>query len=243
MSDMDVCLNDLRDIPLNNEQNEPNQVNIGETSNEPTQATIPPQRNEFEELYDSANQELYPGCDFMTPLDFMAKFTHLKVSGKWTDTSLNNTLNFSRMHFLPGFMEQCLKRHGKQCNFGAKQRSMYSAKKEGYAYPFPVNTPLKQIYPPVFFDIMIQLVMHLPEEAIEGGLVLFRWMYPFERYMKKLKKYVGNKAKPEGSIAEGYVADKALTFCSHYFRGVETKFNNPDRNEECPRPTSQFHVF
>ncbi|GJZ02043.1 proton-dependent oligopeptide transporter family protein, partial [Tanacetum coccineum] len=33
--------------------------NIGETSNEPTQATC----NEFEELYASANEELYPGCD------------------------------------------------------------------------------------------------------------------------------------------------------------------------------------
>ncbi|GJX36306.1 hypothetical protein Tco_0247863 [Tanacetum coccineum] len=43
-------------------------------------------------------------------------------------------------------------------------------------------------------------------------------MYPFERYMKKLKNYVRNKAKPEGSIAKGYVADEALTFYSPYFR-------------------------
>ncbi|XP_060959205.1 uncharacterized protein LOC133030469 [Cannabis sativa] len=57
-----------------------------------------------------------------------------------------------------------------------------------------------------FFDIMIHLVLHLPEEAILGGSVFMRWMYPFERYMKKLKNYVGNKARPEGSIAEGYVA-------------------------------------
>ncbi|GKG13408.1 S-adenosyl-L-methionine-dependent methyltransferases superfamily protein, partial [Tanacetum coccineum] len=35
-------------------------------------------------------------------------------------------------------------------------------------------------------------------------------MYPFERYMKKLKNYVQNKAKPEDSIAEGYVAEEAL---------------------------------
>ena len=76
---------------------------------------------------------------------------------------------------------------------------------------------LEQIYPPAFFDIMIHLVMHLPEEALQGGPVSFRWMYPFERYMKKLKNYVRNKAKPEGSIAEGYVAEEALTFCSWYF--------------------------
>ncbi|GKB10304.1 hypothetical protein Tco_0844227 [Tanacetum coccineum] len=38
------------------------------------------------------------------------------------------------------------------------------------------------------------------------------WMFPFERYVKKLKGYVRNKAKPKCSIAEGYVAEEALTF-------------------------------
>ncbi|PWA96408.1 hypothetical protein CTI12_AA040050 [Artemisia annua] len=91
---------------------------------------------------------------------------------------------------------------------------------------------------------MIHLVMHLPEEALQGGPVTFRWMYPFERYMKKLKNYVRNKAKPEGSIAEGYVADEALTFCSRYFRGeIGTKFNRPTASQGCPVPTSDFQVF
>ncbi|GJU97830.1 hypothetical protein Tco_1327101 [Tanacetum coccineum] len=57
MSDMIACLNYLSYIPPNNEQNEPTQGDIGETSNEPTQA----KRNEFEELYASANKELYLG--------------------------------------------------------------------------------------------------------------------------------------------------------------------------------------
>ncbi|GKC22362.1 hypothetical protein Tco_1024512 [Tanacetum coccineum] len=89
---------------------------------------------------------------------------------------------------------------------------------------------LELIYPPALFDIMVHLVIHLPIEALEGGPIRPRWMYPFERYMKKLKGYVRNKAKPEGSIAEGYVAEEALTFSSHYFRDVTTKFNRPDRN-------------
>ena len=91
---------------------------------------------------------------------------------------------------------------------------------------------MELIFPPAFFDIMIHLILHLPEELILGGPVFMRWMYPFERYMKKLKNYVGNKARPEGSIAEGYVADEALTFCSMYFKGVETRFNRLDRNED-----------
>ena len=98
---MGACLNDIRDIPLNNEQNEPTPTNIGETSNEPTQATTPPVRNEFEELLASSNQPLYPGCDFMTTMDFMSKFTHLKVSGKWSDTSFNKTLKFLQEVFPP----------------------------------------------------------------------------------------------------------------------------------------------
>ncbi|XP_071718281.1 uncharacterized protein [Rutidosis leptorrhynchoides] len=73
---------------------------------------------------------------------------------------------------------------------------------------------LEQIFPPSFFDIMIHLVMHLPEEAIQGDPVYMRWMYSFEIYMKKLKNYVRNKARQEGSIAEGYVADEALTYAS-----------------------------
>ncbi|GKC56319.1 hypothetical protein Tco_1083917 [Tanacetum coccineum] len=75
MSDMTACPNDLSYIPSNNKQNEPTQGDIGETSNEPTQA----KRNEFEELYASANEELYPCFDFVTRLDFMEKFTHFKV--------------------------------------------------------------------------------------------------------------------------------------------------------------------
>nr|GEW67562.1 ankyrin repeat-containing protein [Tanacetum cinerariifolium] len=77
-------------IPLNNEKNKPTQGDIGETSNDPTQA----KRNEFEELYASANEELYPGCDYVTRLDFMAKFTYFKAKGKLTDSIFNEMLEF-----------------------------------------------------------------------------------------------------------------------------------------------------
>ncbi|KAL5578927.1 hypothetical protein UlMin_011369 [Ulmus minor] len=102
---------------------------------------------------------------------------------------------------------------------------------------------LERIFPPAFFELMIHLVLHLPEEAILGGPVHMRWMYPFERYLKRLKDYVRNAAKPEGSIAEGYVVDEALTFCSRYFDDVETRFNRPDRNDDGIHPTRQLSVF
>ncbi|GKC17394.1 hypothetical protein Tco_1014176 [Tanacetum coccineum] len=95
MSDMTACLNDLSYIPPNNEQNEPTQGDIGETSNEPTQAI----RDEFEELYMSANKEMYPCCDYVTRLDFMAKFTHFKVKGELTDSIFNEMLEFFQFVF------------------------------------------------------------------------------------------------------------------------------------------------
>ncbi|GJY27726.1 hypothetical protein Tco_0403493 [Tanacetum coccineum] len=102
---------------------------------------------------------------------------------------------------------------------------------------------LEKIFPPAFFNIMVHLVIHLPEEAIQGGPEEYRWMYPFKRYMKKLKNYVRNKAKPEGSIAKGYVTEEALTFCSHYLKGVEIRFNRHRRNEDGLNRTHEFQVF
>lgn len=46
----------------------------------------------------------------------------------------------------------------------------------------------------------------------------------------RLKSYVRNRAQPEGSIAEGYIAEECLTFCSRYLEGVESVFNRPQRN-------------
>lgn len=50
--------------------------------------------------------------------------------------------------------------------------------------------------------------------------------------MRKLKSYVRNKARPEGSIAEGYIVEERLTFCSRYLSKIETKFSRPERNFE-----------
>jgi hypothetical protein len=55
-------------------------------------------------------------------------------------------------------------------------------------------------------------------------------MYPVERRMYTLKRYLRNRARPEGSIAEGYIADECLTFCSRYMVDVETVYNKEPRN-------------
>jgi len=78
---------------------------------------------------------------------------------------------------------------------------------------------------------MVHLPIHLPNEVRLGGPVQFRWMYPIEIYLYRLKSYVQNKAYPKGSIAEGYLIEEALTFCSRYSHGgVETRLNREGRN-------------
>ena len=57
-------------------------------------------------------------------------------------------------------------------------------------------------------------------------------MYPVERRLLTLKRYVRNTARPEGSIANAYIVDECLTFCSRYFDDVETRFNRTGRNPE-----------
>ncbi|KAJ9556530.1 hypothetical protein OSB04_011144 [Centaurea solstitialis] len=91
---------------------------------------------------------------------------------------------------------------------------------------------MEQVLPPSFFTIMVHLVIHLVREVHLGGPITFRWMYPIERDLLTVKSYVNNRAYPEGSIAEGYLARENLTFCSRYLCGVETLFSRPIRNDD-----------
>ncbi|XP_026450757.1 uncharacterized protein LOC113350866 [Papaver somniferum] len=88
------------------------------------------------------------------------------------------------------------------------------------------------IFPPAFFDVMVHLAVHLTHEAKIAGPVNYNWMYPIERFLGSLKRFVKNKARPEGSIAEGYIVKESLTYCSLYLRGIETKFNREERKND-----------
>ena len=80
---------------------------------------------------------------------------------------------------------------------------------------------LEMYFLPAFFDVMVYLMVHLVREVKLCGPVYLRWMYPFERDMKKLKGYVRNRNRPEGCIAEAYIAEEAVEFCSEYLSGVD----------------------
>ncbi|KAL0463180.1 UNVERIFIED_CONTAM: hypothetical protein Slati_0205600, partial [Sesamum latifolium] len=91
---------------------------------------------------------------------------------------------------------------------------------------------LERIFSPSFFDIMEHLPIHLAKEALIAGVVQYRWMYPIERFLMTLKKYMRNKAHPEGSIAKGYVLEECMTFCSRYLSDVESNVYKLPRNND-----------
>jgi hypothetical protein len=89
---------------------------------------------------------------------------------------------------------------------------------------------MEKVFSSAFFDVMIHLALHLPREAELGGPVQTCWMYPFKRELGRYKKWTRNKARPEGCIAECYLAEESLIFCSRYLRGIETRLNRERRN-------------
>ncbi|KAG8501221.1 hypothetical protein CXB51_003352 [Gossypium anomalum] len=82
---------------------------------------------------------------------------------------------------------------------------------------------LEKIFPPSFFTIMVHLVIHLPRSN--------PWWTGFlSMDVSHRKSYCRNKRYPEGSIAEGYLAEECMTFCSRYLEDAETRLNRPSRN-------------
>lgn len=54
------------------------------------------------------------------------------------------------------------------------------------------------------------------------------------RTLGYFKSFVRNRAKPEGSICEQYLADECVTFCSMYLDNIETRFNRVGRVDDRP---------
>ncbi|GJY48120.1 hypothetical protein Tco_0438076 [Tanacetum coccineum] len=135
---------------------------------------------------------------------FRSNFKH-----KVTDNDTNITGLKSHDYVVKPIFELCL--FFKQ---NCSQTLMEDAMLKAQSMVVNILCNLELIYPLGFFDIMIHLVIHLPLDALEDDPICPRWMYPFERFMKKLKNH-----------------------------DVTTKFNRPDRNLNCPPPTCQFQVF
>ncbi|XP_062111954.1 uncharacterized protein LOC133823304 [Humulus lupulus] len=98
---------------------------------------------------------------------------------------------------------------------------------------------LEQYFPCFSFDPMIHLVVHLAREVRLCGPVQFRWMYHFERYMKVFKGFVSNYARPEGCIANRYLAVECVCFCETFLKHND----NQDSTEIKENPLSAGECF
>ncbi|KAL0311558.1 UNVERIFIED_CONTAM: hypothetical protein Sangu_2450500 [Sesamum angustifolium] len=86
-------------------------------------------------------------------------------------------------------------------------------------------------------------MIHLASEAKLTGPVQYRWMFPFERKLGVFKRYVRNKARPEACIAEQYIDNECLTFCSMYLHNVETRFSRMERELRYGEQLGNLSVF
>ena len=77
------------------------------------------------------------------------------------------------------------------------------------------------VFPPSFFDIMTHLLVHLVKKIFILSPVFLHNMFPLERFMGVLKKYVHNHARPEGSIAKGYGTKEVIEFCVDFIPDLD----------------------
>jgi hypothetical protein len=91
---------------------------------------------------------------------------------------------------------------------------------------------LQMQFPGSFFNGQVHLLVHLPSELKFAGPVQNRWMLPIERYLKILKNFVRQKARPEGSIAEGHLQQEKIQKFIEKFGGLEAQ--NPQMWKEEP---------
>ncbi|XP_074341900.1 uncharacterized protein LOC141679297 [Apium graveolens] len=101
-----------------------------------------------------------------------------------------------------------------------------------------IMSKLETIFTPGFFDPMEHLPLHLATEYKLGGPANGHWMYFIERYLLNLKLKVGNKARAEGSMAQRYIEEECVHFCTLYFDSKNGMMRNKLRRNEAPR---MFH--
>lgn len=75
---------------------------------------------------------------------------------------------------------------------------------------------LEEHFPTSILNIQAHLLVHLVDEVEIAGTVHARWMFFLERFMKTLKGFVRQRARPEGSMAEGWLVQESCVFISEY---------------------------
>ena len=81
---------------------------------------------------------------------------------------------------------------------------------------------LEKHFPASILTSQVHLLVHIVDEVEIAGVVHTRWMFFLERFMKVLKGFVRQKTRPEGSMAEGWLAQESCVFISEYLMNENT---------------------
>ena len=124
-------------------------------------------------------------------------------------------LHWSQTHNVPSCMSP-----KSSVDYVAKHGTLHKKKASMKMWPLPCCSWICPFHQP-FFDIMSHLSMHLVEELFILGPMHVQWMYSLMQTMGSLKNQVKNKARPEASIAHGYLRDKTMRFLISYMEGYD----------------------
>lgn len=76
-------------------------------------------------------------------------------------------------------------------------------------------------FPSSVLTIQMHLLVHIVEEVRVAGTVHSRWMFFLERFMKTLKGFVRQRARPEGSMAMGWLVQESLVHITEFLVTVD----------------------
>ncbi|KAM0924073.1 hypothetical protein ACQ4PT_005076 [Festuca glaucescens] len=214
MRDLAYGLDEGGDLEDNSESNNNSEVDF----NADAQAYL--------KMVDDDNKELYPGCKNFSKLRFIVRLLHIKLLGRWSDKSFDMVLQLLSDAFPEGSVVPKNFNEAKKIVKCVGLGDMQNLEAE-IAETLSI---LETIFVPSFFDVMVHLMVNLPAQVRIAGPVHFRSMWCVERILGKSKGYVRTRSHPEGSIAEGYLFDECLTFCSRYLKRCETRFTRQTQN-------------
>jgi hypothetical protein len=80
---------------------------------------------------------------------------------------------------------------------------------------------LEIYFPPAFHDIMVHLLDHVVDDVIHLGPPFLHNIMLFERLKGVLKGYVRNRARPDGSIAKGFLSYECISFYQNYLQNED----------------------
>ena len=84
---------------------------------------------------------------------------------------------------------------------------------------------MKKYLPPKIFNAQEHYLIHQFEEIEMCGTIHTRSMWMVERHLKSLKALVRKRARPEGSMVEGYMLYQSMVYISQYIPKLATNMH------------------